>query len=424
MKYRFVIGMLFAVVFAAGTSAQSWFVRPEGSQSLNGSPEQPFATIQQALDAAQDADTIVLLPGVYTGAGNYDLQSSGLSLTIRSSEPDNWDVVEATIIDPAGAGGIFVFENTSALVLEGLTLQNAVKDAAFYDLPHGAALFCDGVVATIRYCIFRNCVAAGLGGAIYFGDSQATVSHCIFAGNQSWDGGSLISDSGSNVKLEHCTIAGNTSVFYGGGVSCEFSSTLTTKNSIFWGNALAAPEGRGRQIFAGDSGIVQIDYTAVEEGLNGTDYNGQSLIIFGEGLIEADPQFAFFDSDASSVLWDFRLKSAFGRWNPAIQAWVSDTETSPCINGGQPGSDYSRELWPNGRRADAGAYGNTPHASLYGNIADLDVSGRVDMTDMALLASVWLGDPVDYENFDGQTVVDAADLLILAENWLWEMPLL
>ena len=422
MRHRFVSVLLFAGLFAAVGSSQTWVVHPAGSPEPNGSLEQPFATIQQALDAAQNADTIVLLPGVYTGAGNYDLHSSGISLTIRSSEPDNWDVVEATLIDPDGAGGIFVFENTPELVIEGLTFQNAAKSISSYNLPHGAALFCDGVDATIRYCIFRNCVAAGLGGAIYFGDSQATVSNTIFAGNQGWNGGSMISDSGSTVRLEQCTVAGNSAFLYGGGVSCEFDSTLTVNNSIFRGNSLAATEGRGCQIFAGESGIVLIDYSAIEGGINGTDHDSSSTVIIGEGLNDADPRFAAFDVEGSSLLWDLRLKSIFGRWSPAIQDWVADTETSPCINAGQAGSDYQREPWPNGRRVNIGAYGNTSQASLYGNIADLDIDGRVNMADAAMLALVWLGDPVDYEDFDGSAAVDLGDLRILAENWLWEMP--
>ena len=44
------------------------------------------------------------------------------------------------------------------------------------------------------------------------------------------------------------------------------------------------------------------------------------------------------------------------------------------------------------------------------------------MADAAMLALVWLGDPVDYEDFDGSAAVDLGDLRILAENWLWEMP--
>lgn len=422
MRHRFASVVLFAGLLVGAGSAHTWFVHPAGSGELNGSPEQPFATIQQALDAAQNADTLVLLPGVYTGAGNYDLQSSGISLTIRSSEPDNWDVVEATVIDPDGAGGVFVFENTPELVIEGLTIQNAAKSTASYTLPHGAAIFCDGVDAMIRYCVFRNCVSAGLGGAIYFGDSQTTVSHTIFAGNQGWDGGSLVSDSGSTVRLEQCTVAGNRAVLYGGGVSCEFDSTLTVKNSILWGNALIAPEGHGSQIFAGVRGIVLIDYSTLGGGIGGTDYDPSSTVIMGEGLNDAGPRFASFDVEESSLLWDLRLKSVFGRWSPGVQDWVADTETSPCINAGQAGSAYSREPWPNGRRADVGAYGNSAQASLFGNIADLDIDGRVNVTDAALLASVWLSEPNDYEDFDGSAVADMGDLRILAENWLWEMP--
>ena len=172
----------------------------------------------------------------------------------------------------------------------------------------------------------------------------------------------MISDSGSTVRLEQCTVAGNSAFLYGGGVSCEFDSTLTVNNSIFRGNSLAATEGRGCQIFAGESGIVLIDYSAIEGGSNGTDHDSSSTVIIGEGLNDADPRFAAFDVEGSSLLWDLRLKSIFGRWSPAIQDWVADTETSPCINAGQAGSDYQREPWPNGRRVNIGAYGNTSQA--------------------------------------------------------------
>ncbi|NLK42511.1 MAG: DUF1565 domain-containing protein, partial [Planctomycetes bacterium] len=83
-----MIGLAVGVV-----SAQQWFVCPAGSDDPNGSFEQPFETIQQALNAAQDGDTIVLMPGVYSGQGNYDLSVDGLSLTIRSTQPDDWDTV-------------------------------------------------------------------------------------------------------------------------------------------------------------------------------------------------------------------------------------------------------------------------------------------------------------------------------------------
>jgi hypothetical protein len=75
----------------------------------------------------------------------------------------------------------------------------------------------------------------------------------------------------------------------------------------------------------------------------------------GEGNLALEPLFA----DAASG--DFHLKSTAGRWNGS--AWVTDGVTSPCIDSGDPSSDFSREPQPNGGRIDMGAYGNTSEAS-------------------------------------------------------------
>ncbi len=58
---------------------------------------------------------------------------------------------------------------------------------------------------------------------------------------------------------------------------------------------------------------------------------------------------------------DFHVKSTAGRWNGT--EWVTDDVTSPCVDGGDPDSDYSQEPAPNGGRVNIGVYGNTPEAS-------------------------------------------------------------
>jgi hypothetical protein len=58
-------------------------------------------------------------------------------------------------------------------------------------------------------------------------------------------------------------------------------------------------------------------------------------------------------------LYDFHLRSAYGRWNGATL--VYDIETSPAIGAGDPNSDNSRSPW--GGRIELGAYGNTQEAS-------------------------------------------------------------
>lgn len=66
----------------------------------------------------------------------------------------------------------------------------------------------------------------------------------------------------------------------------------------------------------------------------------------GEGNLDQDPRFM----DAAQR--DYHLRSEQGRWDPATEAWVSDAETSPCIDRGDPADDYAAERCPNGGRID------------------------------------------------------------------------
>ncbi|KAF5434161.1 Carboxypeptidase regulatory-like domain-containing protein, partial [Candidatus Methanophagaceae archaeon] len=79
-----------------------------------------------------------------------------------------------------------------------------------------------------------------------------------------------------------------------------------------------------------------------------------------ESEIEVDPKFA------DPIDGDFHLKSAAGRKNTKNGEWVIDTpeDNSPCIDAGDPVSDYFNEPdYPLGL-INMGAYGNTEEASL------------------------------------------------------------
>ncbi|AKB35624.1 hypothetical protein MSSAC_1034 [Methanosarcina siciliae C2J] len=73
--------------------------------------------------------------------------------------------------------------------------------------------------------------------------------------------------------------------------------------------------------------------------------------------IHADP--LFYQPTAYD---DYHLRSKAGRWD--IVTWVRDDVHSPCIDAGDPASDYSNELEGNGGRINIGRYGNTAEASL------------------------------------------------------------
>jgi hypothetical protein len=61
--------------------------------------------------------------------------------------------------------------------------------------------------------------------------------------------------------------------------------------------------------------------------------------------------------------YDFHLKSMAGHWDEATQEWMNDSETSECIDRGDPTDSYANEPSPNGGRINIGCYGSTAQAS-------------------------------------------------------------
>jgi hypothetical protein len=127
-----------------------------------------------------------------------------------------------------------------------------------------------------------------------------------------------------------------------------------------------------------------------------------------------------FDVGSDPNLWDFHLQSEYGRWDTNSQSWVNDSNTSPCIDAGDPNSDWAGEPWPNGKRINMGAYGGTEQASKNGNPADFDIDGAVDFADFAEFSNKWFSQESCIEDLTNNGVVDFADLGMFVDNWLWE----
>jgi len=137
----------------------------------------------------------------------------------------------------------------------------------------------------------------------------------------------------------------------------------------------------------------QIAYNCFWQNTSGM-YSGSAP---GAGNIAVDPLFADKDNG------DYHLKSALGRWDPNAEAWVVDTQTSLCIDGGDPADAAGLEPNPNGGRVNMGAFGGASHASLSPNgngtitpvctnrpTMDFDGDCIVGLSDFAAFASQWL----------------------------------
>ena len=195
----------------------------------DGSAAHPFDAIQEAVDAAQNDDAVLVAAGTYTGLGNRDLDFSGKAITVRSTDPTDPSVVASTLVDCEQAGRGFVFQSgeTSAAVLDGLTISNGVAD-------RGAGIFCSNASRpTIRNCMISGCVATISGGGIGANHAIAqvgglTLVRCTITGNE----GGGISTIASDATIEDCEISSN----LGGGIDSLYGDVHIVRDSVITAN--------------------------------------------------------------------------------------------------------------------------------------------------------------------------------------------
>ena len=191
---------------------------------------------------------------------------------------------------------------------------------------------------------------------------------------------------------------------------------LTQQRILLWENEAEA-DGPAIGLFG--SSTVSVSYSNTEGGQEAI-WDDAGGLIWGSGNIDEQPEFASYDISTEHDMWDFHLRSEFGRWDKSTGDWVEDMTTSLCIDAGDPNSDYSGESWPNGGQINMGAYGGTRQASRNGNIADFDINGSVDGIDLSEFVYYWLTDDGGIVNLDLKGMLNTEDFAILAENWLWQ----
>jgi len=345
-----------------------------------------FSTIQAAIDAASDGDTIIVRDGYYTGEGNRDIDFKGKAVHLKSENgPEN------CIIDCQQQGRAFKFhtgedENS---ILDGFTITGGYERL-------GGGILCDTCSPTIVNNIISGNEAYVQGGGIMSYTASAWIIGNIVTDNAAiselgthWtygSGGGIFCDRLSapvimaniiarnvatnngagiccenhpTVQIVNNTIAHNTAGGKGGGIYSWSGAVVTVTNSILWGNR--AENGneialRGSVSGTENSSLV-VSYSDVAGGENSVYVEPGGELGWGSGNIDADPLFA--DPENS----DFHLKSKGGRWNPATETWIADEVTSPCVDAGDPASDVPYEPEPNGNIRNMGAYGNTAEAS-------------------------------------------------------------
>ena len=245
----------------------------------SGSALHPFDAIQEAIDAAENGDTVLIAMGTYRGTGNHDLDFGGQAITVRNTNPTNAAVVAGTVVDCEQTGRGFIFQSgeTADAVLDGLTIINGLAD-------RGAGVFCTNASRpTIRHCVVTDNTATISGGGIganhvisqpggitlmactitdNAGDGIATIAsdttitdcdihsnigsgintlygdvhvvhNCVIAENSSTG---IVISQGADVELSACVIVGNSATVGAGGVRTSAGDSATISNCLIVDN--------------------------------------------------------------------------------------------------------------------------------------------------------------------------------------------
>ncbi len=126
---KMIIGMIIAVVVLMNAMCwgTAYYVDTGGDDYNTGlSWADAFATIQQGIYTATTGDTIDVNEGTYYDSYYGNINFWGKAITVRSKDPNDWSIVEATVIDGNNLGSVVTFDTgeTSASILEGFTITD------------------------------------------------------------------------------------------------------------------------------------------------------------------------------------------------------------------------------------------------------------------------------------------------------------
>ncbi|MCI0587151.1 MAG: hypothetical protein L0323_09960 [Planctomycetes bacterium] len=217
-------------ILALGAVLLPWATSP--AQSTLDVPG-TYATIQAAIAAAVNGDTVLVAPGTYAGPVNF----LGKAITVRSSAGPF-----ATTISGGSGGRVVRFETGEgrSSVLEGFTVTGGTSTGG----SGGGGVGCSASGPTIRDCRITGNVASMNGGGFSYSDLGAgsappvgpLLVGCTISGNSIATplmtlagGGGIRCQSGllfagpSFVVVEFvgCTISGNMAWVFGGGALCQ-----------------------------------------------------------------------------------------------------------------------------------------------------------------------------------------------------------
>jgi len=260
-------GSLFLIVAALAAIA---LPAPAAVLTVDWNGTGDYETIQPAIDAAGEGDTVLVYPGTYTGDGNRDLAFGAKNIVLRGRNGRDETFIDCQ--NQPSHHGIYL-NNTgqdTTCVIEGLTIEYA-QNAAPGDPGGGVRL--RGSSPKIIDCRIRYCVVNGGagGGGIYCLAASPVLVNVEIIQNWASYGAGLHCGEGylaghrapSSPTLRNVTIRGNHSDVgancRGGGIYCSFGCNPTLIDVHIEGND-ANEEGGGIYCFKASPSLSRVTF--------------------------------------------------------------------------------------------------------------------------------------------------------------------
>ncbi len=369
---------------------------PDECHTIRAVPDE-FATIQSAITAAEEGDTILVGPGVYRES-LFINTTDKIILLKGAAGPDH------TIIDGGNAGSAVVFQNFQQFPpnngqpqsrLDGFTITNgnAASGGGIHGINSnpritncrivgntsgaggGGGIHFDEGYPLIQDCTITNNRSGGLGGGLRFDDAVATVRNCLFAENEGGGDGGAVFGLGGSVSLQNCTTVANT----GQSAVAFYNGEHSIQDSILWDDL--PPQNTELTLH---SATVTVDYSDVQGGAENVAVSN-GVLSWQTHNLSVDPLFA------PGPLGCYYLS----------EAGVGEAPNSPCVDAG---SDTAASLGLDAMTTsgDEGAdQANADlgfHHAITGlplTMGDFDRNGAVDLFDFGNLQACFTGPATD-----------------------------
>jgi predicted outer membrane repeat protein len=392
------------------------YVSPNGSNNNSGASfEEALLTINYSVSCitpdSLNPKTIYLSQGIFsprTTGEIFPLEWKNYISLVGISQ-------EETILDGDSLSRIVTFDSITEAKFENLTIRNGVGSGwdgginCYYSSPEllnvrianmdGRGIWCyysspilenviitgnsdGGICSYYSSPILENVIVKGnTGGGIRLLSSNPSLVNVTIINNSAEDGGGIYCDSLSLPRLENVAIINNSAERYGGGIYCNnsfpvllnvtmtgnsatfgggfyidgWSSQPILKNCILWNDS---PEEIHCDYDLDTSSIITLSHSDIQGGEAGIIANG-AIVNWLEGNIDEDPRFV------GTGDYPYSLSSG-----------------SPCIDAGNPDTDYNDPedpnnpgyaLWPamGTVRNDMGAYGG-PNALSWNIVTSIE----------------------------------------------------